>query len=200
MGKLAQTLAYGATVLAVRGDFDDAMRLVDEASTKLGIYLLNSINPFRIEGQRRSGGRFSRIWTGRRARLGSLPARRGNLGNHERDRKGDDRGVRGWLDRQAPAHRFGPGEWRESVFRGFTGGFRGVFRMQAETVASAIRIGRPCELGQGARGDRPDARRRHEVTDETILEAKAKIDGAGIGCEPASACSLAGASGSAPRE
>ena len=51
-GKLGQTLAYGATCLEVRGDFDAAMRLVREASTSLGIYLVNSINPFRLEGQK----------------------------------------------------------------------------------------------------------------------------------------------------
>src|SRR5215208_4414827 len=51
-GKLAQTLAYGARTLLVRGDFDQCLRMVDQASTKLGVYLLNSINPFRIEGQK----------------------------------------------------------------------------------------------------------------------------------------------------
>ena len=51
-GKLAQSLAYGARTLLVRGDFDDCLRLVEQASAKLGVYLLNSINPFRIEGQK----------------------------------------------------------------------------------------------------------------------------------------------------
>src|SRR3954452_11158092 len=51
-GKLAQTLAYGATCLQVRGDFDTAMGLVRVACDRLGIYLVNSINPFRIEGQK----------------------------------------------------------------------------------------------------------------------------------------------------
>src|SRR5919107_3649469 len=52
IGKLAQTLAYGARTLLVRGDFDQCLRIVDQASTELGVYLLNSINPFRIEGQK----------------------------------------------------------------------------------------------------------------------------------------------------
>ena len=51
-GKLAQTLAYGARTLRVRGDFDDCLRLAREASEQLGIYLVNSVNPFRIEGQK----------------------------------------------------------------------------------------------------------------------------------------------------
>src|SRR5688572_13464723 len=51
-GKLAQSLAYGAKTLLVRGDFDDCLRLVQEAGERLGVYLLNSINPFRLEGQK----------------------------------------------------------------------------------------------------------------------------------------------------
>jgi threonine synthase len=52
LGKLTQSLAYGARTLLVRGDFDDCLRLVREASEELGVYLLNSVNPFRIEGQK----------------------------------------------------------------------------------------------------------------------------------------------------
>ncbi|MFQ6089866.1 MAG: threonine synthase, partial [Candidatus Bipolaricaulia bacterium] len=52
LGKLAQALAYGAKTLQVRGDFDAAMRLVRRVCDELGIYLLNSLNPFRIEGQK----------------------------------------------------------------------------------------------------------------------------------------------------
>src|SRR5205085_7663601 len=51
-GKLAQSLAYGATTLQVQGDFDDAMRLVEQVCNDQGIYLLNSLNPYRIEGQK----------------------------------------------------------------------------------------------------------------------------------------------------
>src|SRR4029078_12994861 len=51
LGKLAQTLAYGARTLLVRGDFDDCLRLARESSERLGVYLANSINPFRIAGQ-----------------------------------------------------------------------------------------------------------------------------------------------------
>ena len=54
-GKLAQALAYGAKTFQIEGDFDDAMRLVQEVADKLGVYLLNSVNPFRIEGQKAIG-------------------------------------------------------------------------------------------------------------------------------------------------
>jgi threonine synthase len=52
LGKLAQTLAYGARTLLVRGDFDDCLRLVREGAERLGVYLVNSVNPYRIEGQK----------------------------------------------------------------------------------------------------------------------------------------------------
>jgi threonine synthase len=51
-GKLAQTVAYGARTLRIKGDFDDCLRLACEASEKLGVYLVNSVNPYRIEGQK----------------------------------------------------------------------------------------------------------------------------------------------------
>ncbi|TMF43101.1 MAG: pyridoxal-phosphate dependent enzyme, partial [Chloroflexi bacterium] len=54
-GKLAQSLAYGATTIQVAGDFDDAMRLVEQVCNELGIYLLNSLNPYRVEGQKAIG-------------------------------------------------------------------------------------------------------------------------------------------------
>src|SRR6185295_9529064 len=52
LGKLAQTVGFGARVLAVRGDFDACLALLENASEQLGLYLLNSINPFRLEGQK----------------------------------------------------------------------------------------------------------------------------------------------------
>src|SRR5439155_926627 len=52
LGKLAQALAYGARTLLVRGNFDDCLELADQASERLGVYLLNSVNPFRLEGQK----------------------------------------------------------------------------------------------------------------------------------------------------
>ena len=191
MGKLAQTLAYGATVLAVRGDFDDAMRLVDEASTKLGIHLLNSINPFRIEGQKTIGWEILQDLDWHAPDWIVLPA--GNLGNTSAIGKAMIEAFEGgWIDR-LPRIASVQASGANPFYRGFTGGFRERFRMQAETVASAIRIGDPVSWDKA----RAVIERTHgvvtEVTDEAILEAKAKIDGAGIGCEPASACSLAGA-------
>ena len=101
LGKLAQSLAYGAKTLLVRGDFDDCLRLVEEASERLGVYLLNSINPFRLEGQKT-------IVLEALEQLGwdppdwiVLPA--GNLGNTVGVRQGARRGARVGAHRPAAA-------------------------------------------------------------------------------------------------
>ena len=98
----------------------------------------------------------------------------------------------GWIDK-LPRIASVQASGANPFYRGFTGGFRERFRMQAETVASAIRIGDPVSWDKARAVIDRTRGVVTEVTDETILEAKAKIDGAGIGCEPASACSLAGA-------
>ena len=191
MGKLAQTLAYGATVLAVRGDFDDAMHLVGEASARLGIYLLNSINPFRIEGQKTIGWEILQDLDWRAPDWIVLPA--GNLGNTSAIGKAMLEALEGgWIDK-LPRIASVQATGANPFYRGFAGGFRERFRMQAETVASAIRIGDPVSWDKARMVIERTRGVVTEVADEAILEAKAKIDGAGIGCEPASACSLAGA-------
>jgi threonine synthase len=191
MGKLAQTLAYGATVLAIRGDFDDAMRLVDEAAAKLGIYLLNSINPFRIEGQKTIGWEVLQDLDWRAPDWIVLPA--GNLGNTSAIGKAMLEAYEGgWIDK-LPRIASVQASGANPFYRGFTGGFAERFRMQADTVASAIRIGDPVSWDKARAVIERTRGVVTDVTDEAILDAKAAIDAAGIGCEPASACSLAGA-------
>jgi threonine synthase len=111
-GKVAQTLAYGARGLAVRGDFDAALRLVTECCQRLGIYLLNSVNPFRIEGRRRSCGRCCRTWLGR---PGLDRGARREPRQHERVREGAARSARRRLDRAPAAPPGRAGEGREPV-------------------------------------------------------------------------------------
>src|SRR5258707_10609973 len=78
-GKLAQTLAYGATTIQIDGDFDAAMQLVERVCAELGIYLLNSLNPFRIEGQKAIGFEILQQLDWQPPDWLVLPA--GNLGN-----------------------------------------------------------------------------------------------------------------------
>lgn len=189
-GKLAQTLAYGATCLQVRGDFDAAMRLVREACDRLGIYLVNSINPFRIEGQK------TIIWELLQD-LGWEPpdwivVPAGNLGNTSAFGKALREALEyGWIPRMPrlasiQAHGANP------FFRSYQGEFATRHRISAETIASAIRIGDPVSHDKAVSAIRETLGVVEEVTDDEIMAAKREIDGMGIGCEPASAATLAG--------
>jgi threonine synthase len=190
LGKLSQSLAYGAKTLLVRGDFDDCMRLVQEASTRLGVYLLNSINPFRVEGQKtivfellQQLGWTAPDWI-------TLPA--GNLGNTAAFGKALTEaralGLIARLPRLAAVQAAGAAPFA----RGFAEHFATRYTVKAETVASAIRIGTPASWDRAVRAIRDTDGVVISVEDAEILEAKAVIDAAGVGCEPASAASVAG--------
>jgi threonine synthase len=189
-GKLAQTLAYGARTLLVRGDFDDCLRLIEEASTRLGVYLLNSVNPFRIEGQKtiilellQQLGWESPDWI-------VLPA--GNLGNTAAFGKAI-REARQWgLISRLPRLVAVQAEGAAPFARSFTEGFAQRHRVKAETVATAIKIGDPASYERAVRAITETDGLVLAVSDAELLEAKAAIDASGIGCEPASAVTLAG--------
>ena len=190
LGKLAQTLAYGAKTLLVRGDFDACFALVRQAAEKLNVYLLNSVNPFRIEGQKTivfealEQLRFDPPdWI-------ALPA--GNLGNTSAFGKAlkeaSELGLIPRLPRLACIQAAGANPFA----RGFREGFLRAHRVKAETVATAIKIGDPASLDRGIAAVRLTNGIVTDVTDEEILEAKAVVDASGVGCEPASAASVAG--------
>jgi len=190
LGKLAQSLAYGARTLMVRGDFDACLALVQEASTRLGIYLLNSINPFRIEGQKtivfeilEQLGWDAPDWL-------VLPA--GNLGNTaafgKALREAHELGLIARVPRIAAIQAQGASPFAKS----FREQFATRHTMKAETIATAIKIGDPASFDRGVDAIRFTNGVVASVTDDEILDAKAIIDGSGVGCEPASAASVAG--------
>jgi len=191
VGKLAQTLAYGALTLQIRGDFDAAMDLLQQASAKLGIYLVNSINPFRIEGQKTIVWEILQDLAWQPPDWIAFPA--GNLGNTSAFGKAlREAKQAGWITKvprlaAVQAHGANP------FFRSFVEGFKTRHKVQAETVASAIRIGDPVSYERARASIEETNGVVSEVTDEELLAAKREIDRSGIGCEPASACSLAGA-------
>ena len=189
-GKLAQTLAYGARTLLVRGDFDACMALAREATEKLGVYLVNSVNPFRLEGQKtivlemlEQLGWEAPDWI-------ALPA--GNLGNTSAFgaalAAASELGLIERVPRLAAVQAAGANPFA----RAFREGFTAPHRVAAETRATAIRIGDPASYGRGVRAIRSTRGVVTDVTDDEILEAKAVVDASGIGCEPASAASVAG--------
>jgi threonine synthase len=191
IGKLAQVLAYGGRAVLVRGDFDACLRLVVEATNELGVYLLNSINPFRVEGQKtivlemlQQLGWSAPDWI-------VLPA--GNLGNTaafgKALREARAWGLIGSHSRIAAVQAEGAAPFAQS----YREGFRTKHQVHAETVASAIRIGNPASFARAVTAIRESNGVVTTVTDDEILEAKAVVDGSGVGCEPASAASVAGA-------
>ena len=189
-GKLAQALAYGARTLLVRGDFDRCLRLVREASEALGITLLNSINPWRLEGQKtivlevlQQRGWEPPDWI-------VVPA--GNLGNTAAFGKALREAHALGIIRRMPRIASVQATGANPFYRSFRTGFRRRFRVKAETVATAIRIGDPASYDRAVRAIRETDGVVAAVGDPEILEAKAVVDAAGIGCEPASAASVAG--------
>jgi threonine synthase len=190
LGKLAQTLAYGAKTLLVRGDFDACFTLVREAAEKLNVYLLNSINPFRIEGQKTIVLEMLEQLSFEPPDWIALPA--GNLGNTSAFGKAlkeaRDLGLISKLPRLACIQ----AEGANPFARAFRENFARPHRVKAETVATAIKIGDPASLDRAIAALRLTDGVVTDVSDAEILEAKAVVDASGTGCEPASAASVAG--------
>ncbi|HEY0929980.1 MAG TPA: threonine synthase [Gemmatimonas sp.] len=190
LGKMAQTLAYGATTLLVRGDFDACLKLVQEASRELGIYLLNSINPWRVEGQKTIVFEMLQQLEWSAPDFIVLPA--GNLGNTaafgKALREAHALGLISRVPRIVSVQAAGSAPFAA----GFRDGFATRHAVQAETIATAIRIGDPASWDRAVRAIRETNGLVITVTDDEIIEAKVVIDASGVGCEPASAASVAG--------
>lgn len=189
-GKLMQSVAYGARVVCLRGDFDDAMRLVQESASSLGLYLLNSINPFRLMGQQ------SIVWEllmqrGWRAPDWiAFPA--GNLGNCAAF--GRALGVAhhlGFIDR-LPRLLAVQAAGANPFAAAYRRGFDRLRPVAAQTLATAIRIGEPVSYDRAVAAIRATHGVVTDVSDAEILSAKAVVDRAGIGAEPASCAPVAG--------
>lgn len=189
-GKLSQSMAYGALTIQINGDFDKAMQLVEDVCNQMQIYLLNSVNPFRIEGQKTIAfellhqlGWQSPDWI-------VLPA--GNLGNTSAIGKGLQElyqiGMIDRIPRIASIQAAGANPFYQSYVKGFSQ----YEPVSAETIATAIRIGNPVSYLKAQEAIQMSDGVVEDVTDQEIVDAKAQIDAAGIGCEPASAATVAG--------
>jgi len=189
-GKLAQALAYGAYTLQVAGDFDDAMRLVQHICNEMGIYLLNSLNPFRLEGQKSIIFEIIHGLDWQPPDWIVLPA--GNLGNTAAFGKAlhelQQLGLIERLPRLAAVQATGANPFYQS----YRMGFRQAVTVHAETIATAIRIGAPVSYERAVRSLRWTNGIVTQVSDTEIMDAKAMVDRIGIGCEPASAAAVAG--------
>ncbi len=190
LGKLAQAVAYGATCIRIAADFDRNLELVREMSARLGIYVLNSVNPFRLEGQKSI-----MIETMQQLRWNVpdwivLPG--GNLGNTSAFGKALHEMFQIGLIDRIPSLAVIQAEGANPLYRSFQAGFAPFEPQHAETIATAIKIGNPVNYPKAVRALQWTEGVVEQVSDQEIMDAKALIDAQGIGCEPASACSLAG--------
>jgi threonine synthase len=209
-GKLSQALDHGALTVQIAGDFDDAMIRVREVSRDLGIYLVNSVNPFRLEGQKTIMYRVLEALSWEPPDWIVVPG--GNLGNSSAFGKAfrelRELGLIDRIPRLAVINASGADtlyQLHEQQGVRWNGGSPPQERIdqyfhqmdtdqqKASTIASAIEINRPVNLMKCLRAlDDCDGIVRR-VTDQEILDAKARVGAGGIGCEPASAASVAGA-------
>lgn len=191
-GKLAQALEYGALTIQVEANFDQILALVRNLAAELGIYLLNSMNPFRVEGQKSIVIEMldQRNWKVPDWII--LPG--GNLGNVSALGKGLrellEIGVIDRLPQVAVVQAAGSAPFYDLFQRGFEGPLKPV--AEPETLATAIRIGDPVSWPKAQFEIETTKGVVLSATEQDIADAKAVIGRCGIGCEPASAASLAG--------
>lgn len=190
VGKISQALAYGTKTLVVNGDFDDCMRLIREAQEKLSAYPLNSINPFRLEGQK------TIIWEILMQLNWQIPDwivfPGGNLGNTSAFGKALHEAQQlGWIDKM-PRFAVIQAEGASPFYKAYKNNFAALKTEKADTIATAIKIGDPVNYTKAVRALKWTNGIVESVTDEEILEAKARVDAAGIGAEPASCATVAG--------
>ncbi|MBN1589687.1 MAG: threonine synthase [Pirellulales bacterium] len=210
VGKLSQALDYGALTLQIAGDFDDAMARVQDISRELGIYLVNSVNPFRLEGQKTIMFRVLEALRWQVPDWIVVPG--GNLGNSSSFGKAffelKQLGLIDRMPRLAVINATGAKtlyELYENQGLRWNDGHPDLATvdaysqkmnaegLRASTIASAIEINRPVNLLKCIRAlEWMDGVVRH-LSDQAILDAKAQVGAGGMGCEPASAASVAGA-------
>jgi len=183
LGKLSQALIHGAQVLAVKGNFDDALNLVREISAKYPITLVNSLNPFRIEGQKTASFEIC-DFLGEAPDFQVMPV--GNAGNITAYWKGYKEYRQLGISRKLPKMLGFQAEGAAPIVKGHP-------IKKPETIATAIRIGNPASWKQAEEARDESCGLIDLVSDKQILEAyKILAASDGVFVEPASAASVAG--------
>jgi len=190
-GKLAQALEYGAHVLQLRTDFDGCLNVLHEVVRKFPAYLLNSLNPFRLEGQKTVAFELMEQLEWQVPDHVIVPG--GNLGNSSALGKGFiellDLGLVKALPKISIIQAAGANPLVRTMRE--NGGIE-LIRVNAETRATAIRIGNPASWRKAVSVLKNTGGACEEVGEKEIAQAKAELGAEGIGCEPASAATLAG--------
>jgi threonine synthase len=191
-GKLAQALEYGALTLQVEANFDEILALVRLVADRAGVYLLNSINPFRIEGQKTMAIEMADQLDWQVPDWVVMPG--GNLGNASAFGKGflelHKLGFIDRLPRIAVIQAAGSAPFYDYIGMPEPRTFEPVIK--PETLATAIRIGNPVSWPKALSVLEQTNGVVETATEQEIADAKAVIGKAGIGCEPASAATVAG--------
>ncbi len=190
-GKLSQALDYGAVTCQLRTDFDGCMRLLNEAVRRMPVCLLNSVNPYRLEGQKTAALEMLEQFDWEVPDHVIVPG--GNLGNSSALGKAflemKELGFIARLPKLSVIQAEGANPLVRSIRE--TGGTK-LVPVQAETLATAIRIGNPTSWKKALRVIEASGGTVEQVSEVEIALAKAEIGADGIGCEPASAVTLAG--------
>jgi threonine synthase len=189
--KLSQALDYGALTLQLRTDFDGCLRLLQELVHRAPVYQLNSINPFRLEGQKTLALELMEQLEWQPPDHIIVPG--GNLGNSSAIGKALLEMRELGLIPRLPKLSVIQAEGANALVRTLreAGGKR-LVSVQAETRATAIRIGNPASWEKAVHVLQATGGACEQVSEFEIAQAKAEIGAEGIGCEPASAVTLAG--------
>lgn len=190
-GKLSQSLDYGALTCQLRTDFDGCVRVLNELVKRKPIYLLNSVNPYRIEGQKTAGIELMEQLNWQPPDHIVVPG--GNLGNSSALGKAliemKELGLISRLPKLSVIQAEGANPFFRSIHEQAG---KKLIPMEAETLATAIRIGNPASWKKALRVIETTGGAVEQVSEVEMALAKAEIGSDGVGCEPASAVTLAG--------
>jgi threonine synthase len=189
--KLAQAIDFGATVVEVGDTFDQAFRLLREIAPELGLYLVNSVNPFRIEGQKTIVPELMEQRAWRPPDYIVVPG--GNLGNASAIGKGLQELLELGFIEKVPRVVVVQAEGANPFYRMLSSELCELSPVETpNTEATAIRIGHPANWKKALRVLQWTRGLCASVTDQEIFEAKSVLAEDGVGCEPASAATIAG--------
>ena len=189
-GKLSQSMDYGAVTVQLKTDFDGCVKMLAEIVRKHPVYLLNSVNPYRLEGQKTPAIEICEQMDWQVPDHVIVPG--GNLANGSALGKGfGELKHLGFIDR-VPKISVVQAAGANPLFQWFTNAEKHLHPVTADTRATAIRIGNPASWRKAARVIEATGGWCEQADESEIALAKAQIGAEGIGCEPASAVTLAG--------
>jgi threonine synthase len=190
-GKLSQAMDYGAVTCQLKADFDGCLRLLTRIVNEAPIYLLNSVNPYRLEGQKTPAFEIAEAFDWSVPDHLIVPG--GNLGNSSALGKGFRELHELGLVARMPRISVIQAEGANPLVRSLeTSQGASLEPVEAHTRATAIRIGNPASWRKSARVIQESGGWCLDVSEAEIAIAKAELGAEGLGCEPASAVTLAG--------